>query len=171
MRVVKIVAAYAHLCFEPPGTAFLARKQSPVRTHDFGPLRRGQRVANEVSCRGGFRKNGHLPVKFLAHRHQGRSWRGLRRRLRRRYRRWATRWRACRQCVQREDHHESRKSEYFHGGCSRMPIYRSHKLNSLAYAPPISNTRSRQLSWRLRLVCAHRSSLMRLHGRESPQTK
>ena len=68
VRVVEIVASHAHLRFEPPRMAVLARKQRPVRAHHFGAVRRSQDVTDEVGRRSGLGKNRHLAVQFLAHR-------------------------------------------------------------------------------------------------------
>src|SRR6202035_5348415 len=69
VRVVEIVASRAHLSFEPPRTAFLAREQRSVRSHDLGAVRRSQDVTDEICRRSGLGENWHFAVQFLAHRH------------------------------------------------------------------------------------------------------
>ena len=106
VRVVEIVASHAHLRFEPPRMAVLARKQRPVRAHDLGAVRRSQDVTDEVCRRSGLGKNRHLAVQFLAHRRDERRWRDLGRLLRRGRGRGRTSGLICGPCIQRKQRRE-----------------------------------------------------------------
>src|SRR6202030_1858397 len=77
MRIVELVAAHAHLPFEPAAALLLAGKQRPIRSRHFGPVVVRDRITKEVSRRGSLADGRHLAVPLLLNGSQEWRWRCL----------------------------------------------------------------------------------------------